>query len=169
MAEGYKNLIPHIDIDRSTESVEVSEFKGFGDLKFFEFIRDIESDNDSIELHLIKSISYKEIIILGFKKADSSGTWREFLKEEQKTFGGSKIFYINEHCTKIMVLALHNEMPNKVRMVINRINKINEKLARINSRIKKENLDTYNYKAKNKNLKDAKDDIINLINQNLKV
>jgi len=50
--------------------------------------------------------------------------------------------------------------------VLNRLNKINEKVARINSRIKKENLEVY---MKRQGLKDKKDIIANMINERLKV
>ncbi len=70
-----------------------------------------------------------------------SGMWRDFLREEQKTFGGSKIFYINNDCNKLLVLSVPNEMRNKMNMVITRLNKINERITRINAKIKKDNLD----------------------------
>ena len=112
-------------------------------------------------------------MILQLKKSDSiySGeSWRELLREEQKTFGGSKIFYIDDDCTKLLILSLPNEMKTKVNMLVTRLNKINEKISRINSRIKKDNLDIYNSKIRNKESQDkSKDDIINFINQNLKV
>ncbi|MBI2660062.1 hypothetical protein HYX07_02780, partial [Candidatus Woesearchaeota archaeon] len=65
---------------------------------------------------------------------------------------------------------LPNEIRNKLNMVVTRLNKINEKITRINSRIKKENLDIYASKVRNKEAADKrKDDIINFINQNLRV
>ena len=57
-------------------------------------MEDIENNNDPIELQLIKNKAYKEATILGIKKTENSYLWKDFLKEEQKTFGGSKIFYI---------------------------------------------------------------------------
>ena len=55
-------------------------------------------------------------------------------------------------------------------MLITRLNKINDKITRINAKIKKENLDLYASKIKNKEAADKKkDDIINFINQNLRV
>ena len=54
-------------------------------------------------------------------------------------------------------------------MVVTRLNKINEKVTRINARIKKENLDLYTSKIRSKEANKKKDDIINFINQNLKV
>lgn len=169
MDESYKDLIPYIDIARNPDSVEIFEFKGFRDLQILGFMEDIENNNDPIELQLIKNKAYKEATILGIKKTENSYLWKDFLKEEQKTFGGSKIFYMNNECTKIMILALPNEMQNKVKMVISRINKINGKISRINSRIKKDNIDVYAYKLKSKAAINQKDNLINLINQNLKV
>ena len=167
----YKNIISHIDIDRTLGSIQHFAFSGMEQVQ--DFKNDIESGNDSIELHLVKSNAYKEALILKLKKTDSiySGeSWRELLKEEQKTFGGSKIFYIDEECTKLLMLSLPNEMKTKVNMLITRLNKINEKITRLNSRIRKDNIDVYMSKIKNKEATDKeKDDIINFINQNLKV
>src|SRR3989344_3051829 len=94
--EDYKNAVSHIDIDRSLDSIEYFSFNGIEDESVLDFRSDIEAGNDSIELHLIKSKGYREALILRLKSSngDFSG-WRDFLKEEQKTFGGSKIFYMN--------------------------------------------------------------------------
>ena len=169
----YKNIISHIDIDRTLGAIEHFAFNGMEDSQVQDFKSDIESGNDSIELHLVKSNAYKEALILRLKKTDSvySGeSWKELLKEEQKTFGGSKIFYIDNDCTKLLVLALPNEMKTKVNMLVTRLNKINEKISRLNSRIKKDNSEVYAAKLKNKEATDKeKDEIINFINQNLKV
>ena len=111
-------------------------------------------------------------MIFRLKKSngDYADVWRDFLKEEQKTFGGSKIFYINDDCSKLLVLALPNETRSKLNMAVTRLNKINDKITRINSKIKKENLDIYSSRVKDKEaLNKKKDDIINFINQNLKV
>jgi len=169
--EDYKNIISHIDIDRSLDAIEYSSFSGIEDESIIEFKDDAEAGNDSIELHLIKSKAYKEALVLMLKKTNGaySNVWKDFLKEEQKTFGGSKIFYVNSDCSKLLVLSLPNEMTNKVNMLITRLNKINDKISRINSRIKKENLDLYTSKIRSKEANKKKDDIINFINQNLKV
>ena len=142
MEHDYKNIISHIDIDRSLDSIEYFSFHGMEDESILKFKEDIEAGNDSIELHLIKSKAYKEGLILNLKKSsiDKADVWRDLFREEQKTFGGSKIFYINNDCSKLLVLSLPNEIRNKMNMVITRLNKINEKITRINSRIKKENM-----------------------------
>ncbi len=171
MEHDYRNTISHIDIDRSLDAIEYLTFNGTEDERFSEFRNDIEDGNDSIELHLIKSKSYKEALILRLKKSNGaySDNWRDFLKEEQKTFGGSKIFYINSDCSKLLVFALPNEIRNKINMVITRINKINEKITRLNSKIRKDNLNLYVTKIKNREATNKnKDDIINFINQNLR-
>src|SRR3989338_756082 len=173
MEHDYRNIISHIDIDRTLGGIEHFGFEGIGNEKVAEFKNDIESGNDSIELHLVKSNAYKEALILKLKKTDavySGASWKELLKEEQKTFGGSKIFYIDDECAKLLVLALPNEMKTKVNMLVTRLNKINEKISRVNSKIRKDNLDLYNVKVKNKEATDKqKDEIINFINMNLKV
>ena len=168
----YRNIISHIDIDRSLDAIEHFSFNGIEEEYVYNFRNDIEEGNDSIELHLIKSKAYKEALILKLKKTEGnySDAWRDFLKEEQKTFGGSKIFYIDNECAKLLVLALPNEIKNKLNMMITRLNKINEKISRLNSKIKKENLDLYVSKIKSKESGNKnKDDIINFINQNLRV
>ena len=172
MEHDYKNTISHIDIDRSLDAIEYFSFNSLEDESIKDFNSDIEAGNDSIELHLIKSKAYKEALILKLKKSYGtySDAWREFLKEEQKTFGGSKIFYINNECSKLLVLSIPNEMRNKLNMAITRLNKINERISRINSRIKKENFDIYSSRMKEKDATEKKkDDIINFINQNLRV
>jgi len=84
----------------------------------------------------------------------------------QKTFGGSKLFYLNDAFDKILIVAVSGSMEGKLAMVINRLNKINDKIGRLNSRIKKENSEMY---MKRKSINDKKDTIINMINKNLKV
>ena len=172
MEHDYRNIISHIDIDRSLGAIEHFSFSGIDDAPIYNFRNDIEEGNDSIELHLIKSKAYKEALILKLKKAEGnySDAWRDFFREEQKTFGGSKIFYIDNECTKLLILALPNEIKNKVNMLITRLNKINEKITRLNSKIKKDNLELYMSKVKSREASDKnKDEIINFINQNLKV
>lgn len=172
MESDYKNIISHIDIDRSFGAIEYVGFSGVEDENAVEFKDDFEIGNDSIELQLIKSKAYKEALVLRLKKSNGaySDVWKDFLKEEQKTFGGSKIFYINNECSKLLVLSLPNELKNKLNMVITRLNKINEKITRINARIKKDNFDVYASRVKSKEpMSRNKDDIINFINQNLRV
>ena len=172
MEHDYRNIISHIDIDRSLDFIEYFSFNGIEDESVYNFRNDIEAGNDSIELHLIKSKAYKEALILKLKKSegDYSDAWRDFLREEQKTFGGSKIFYINNECTKLLVLALPNEIKNKLNMMITRLNKLNDKITRVNAKIKKDNLELYMSKLKSKESNNKnKDEIINFINQNLKV
>jgi|TARA_Y100000310_G_scaffold124950_2_gene123773 hypothetical protein len=171
MEPDYKNIISHIDVDRSLGAIEFISFKGLDDENSVEFKDDLLAGNDSIEIHLIKSKSYKEALILRLKKiyGAHSDVWKDLLKDEQKTFGGSKIFYMNKDCTKLLVLSLPNEVRNKLNMVVTRLNKINDKITRINSRIKKDNIDLYTSKVKSKESDKKKDDIINFINQNLKV
>src|SRR3989338_4866931 len=163
MEHDYRNIISHIDIDRSLGAIEYSSFNGIEDESILEFKDDTEAGNDSIELHLIKSKAYREVIILRLKKSNGAyaDTWRDFLKEEQKTFGGSKIFYINSDCSKLLVLSLPNEMKNKINMLITRLNKINDKITRINAKIKKENLDLYTSRVRSKETDKKKDDIVN--------
>lgn len=172
MKYDYKNLISHIDIDRSLGTLEYFSFNSIDDESIDEFRHDLENGNDSIELHLIKSRAYKEALILRLKKNDGeySDLWSDFLKEEQKTFGGSKIFYISDDCSKLLILSLPNEMKNKLNMVVTRVNKINERISRINAKIKKDNLDLYTVRIKERNISDKyKEDLINFINQNLRV
>ena len=86
--------------------------------------------------------------------------------DEQKTFGGSKLFYLNDSCDKLLVVSVPRSMEGKLNMVINRLNKINDKVSRLNSKIKKENIEIY---AQRHGLKDKKDFIVNMINERLKV
>ena len=172
METDYKNIISHIDIDRSLGAIEHFSFNGVEDESVLEFKEDIEAGNDSIEMHLVKSNAYKEALILRLKKSNGtySDVWKDFLKEEQKTFGGSKIFYVNTDYSKLFVLSLPNEMNSKLNMLITRLNKINDRITRINAKIKKENLDIYTSRIKNREtMNKKKDDIINFINQNLRV
>jgi|SRR3989339_2047025 len=169
--EDYQNIVPHIDIDRSIDSIYYFSFDGLNGDKIAEFKEDIESHNDAIELHLLRTTSYKEAVILRLKSSSEgyAEIWKELLKAEQKTFGGSKIFYFNRECSKILVLAVPNEISSKIGMLITRLNKINEKIGRTNSRIKKENVDLYSARVKSKTETKKKEEVINLINQNLKV
>jgi hypothetical protein len=169
MEEGplYRNLISHIDIDRSITNIEYFIFTTVDDERIIEFKQDIEQNNDAIELNLIRTKAYKEAIILTLKKdTQNMEIWANLLKDEQKTFSGSKLFYLNQDCTKILILSVPENMEGKLKMAINRLNKINEKISRFNLKIKKENIDAYQKRTKSK---DKKDKIINLINENLKV
>ena len=87
------------------------------------------------------------------------------IKEEQKTFGGSKVFYLNNTFDKLLVVSVPGNVEGKLNMVINRLNKINEKVSRINLKIKKENIEAYLKRS----LKDKKDFVVNMINERLKV
>ena len=172
MEHDYKNIISHIDIDRISDATEYFSFSGVEDEAILEFKNDVEAGNDSIEMHLVKSKAYKEALVLRLKKSNGaySDAWRDFLKEEQKTFGGSKIFYIDNECSKLLVLSLPNEIRNKMNMVITRLNKINEKITRFNAKLKRENLDLYGSRIKDKESSNTeKDDIINFMNQNLRI
>jgi len=132
-----------------------------------EFRKDIEQDNDAIELNLIRTNAYKEAIVLILKKdLHDNRIWSGLLRNEQKTFSGSKLFYLSKDSAKILLLSIPENMEGKLKMVITRLNKINEKISRFNLKIKKENMDAYQKRVKNK---DKKDRIINLINQNLRV
>lgn len=163
----YRNFISNIDIDRSVNSIEYFNFRDMNkDLKFNEFINDMNSNNDAIELNLIKSGAYKEAVIISLNI--SSRDKKELLmmmKDGQKTFGGSKLFYLSDLFDKIMVIAVPKSMEGKLKMVINRLNKLNEKISRLNLKIRRENLDVYIMRHG----KDKKDNIINMINKNLKV
>ena len=80
------------------------------------------------------------------------------------------MFYTNGSCTKLLVFSLPNEMKNKINMIVTRLNKINEKITRSNSKIKKDNIDLYASRTRDRQIEDKKkDDIINFINQNLRV
>ena len=165
--DSYKNVVPHLDIDRSLTSFFYMSFDTIDLHNFSDFIDDIEEGNDSIEMHLIKSNSYKEALALKLKEPNME--WLPLLKEEQKTFGGSKIFYISKNCDKLLLFSIGGEMKNKINMLITRLNKVNEKISRNNSKIKKENIDLYSMKLKNREMIDQKEEILNFINQNLKV
>ena len=164
----YKNLISHIDLNRSIGSIDYFNFNDMDkEPKFTEFLNDINKDNDTIELSLIKNKVYKEAVIMSLNIIDAEkGFLKEIIKDEQKTFGGSKLFYINDSFDRILVMSVRGSMDGKLNMVINRLNKINEKVHRLNARIKKENVETY---MKRKSINDKKDDIANMINKNLRV
>lgn len=169
--EDYQNIVPHIDIDRNIISLDYFSFSGINEGRIEEFRKDIESHNDAIELHLVRTVSYKEGIILRLKNCSGeyAEVWKELLSAEQKTFGGSKIFYINNSCSRLLVLAVANELNNKLGMVVTRLNKINEKIGRTNSRIKKDNIDLFSARIKAKSDTKKKEEAINFINQNLKI
>jgi len=165
----YKNLISRVDIDRNVDSIEYFKFdKMVSEIRFREFLNDISSNNDVIELNLIKNNAYKEAVIISLNTHNGSDKYRllEMIKVEQKTFGGSKLFYLNDSCNKILVMAVSKSIEGKFSMVINRFNKINDKVNRLNLRIKRENLDTY---MNRKGTNEKKDALINIINRNLRV
>ena len=165
-SSAYKNLISYIGIDRSVNSIECIKFNDINnEIKFQEFIKDINTNNDIIELNLIKNKAYKEavIITLHINSIDKNSLiW--MIKDEQKTFGGSKLFYINDNFDRLLVISSSGSIEGKFNMAISRMNKINEKISRLNSRIRKENQETYI----KKHGKDKKDAIINVINANFK-
>jgi len=164
----YRNLVSTIDINRSIDSIEYINFRDINnEFIFREFLSDINSSNDAIELSLINNKAYKESVIMSLNSDISRDvTLIDMIKEEQKTFGGSKLFYLNAAFDKLLVISVPRSMEGKLNMVINRLNKINDKIARLNSKIKKENLEIY---MKRQGLKDKKDIILDMINRNLKV
>ena len=164
----YKNLISNIDLNRSIDAIDYFNFNDMGkDLKFTELLNDINKDNDAIELNLIKNGVYKEAVIMSLNIINvERGFLRKIIKDEQKTFGGSKLFYVNDGFDRILVMAVRGSMDGKLNMVINKLNKANERIYRLNAKIKKENMEMY---MKRKSINDKKDIIMNMINNNLKV
>ena len=164
----YRNLISHIDINRSVNSIEYITFRDINnELVFKEFLSDINISNDAIELNLINNKAYKEAVIMSLHMNPiEKHILIGMVKEEQKTFGGSKLFYLNDRFDKLLVVSVPRSMEGKLNMTINRLNKINERITRLNSRIKKENMEIY---MKRQSLKDKKDIIVNMINKNLRV
>ena len=166
-SSNYKNLISHIDINRGLNSIEYITFRDVNEESVFkEFLTDINVSNDTIELNLIKNKAYKEAVIISLHmNPKDKHILVSMVKEEQKTFGGSKLFYLNDAFDKLLVVSVPRSMEGKLNMVINRLNKINERITRINQRIKKENIEAYT----KRDIKDKKDFIVNMINKNLKV
>ena len=164
----YKNLISHIDLNRSIDAIDYFNFSDMDkEPKFMEFLKDINRYNDAIELNLIKNKVYKEAVIMSLNIINAeNGFLKEIIKDEQKTFGGSKLFYVNDGFDRILVMAVRGSMDGKLNMAINRLNKANERIYRLNAKIKKENTEMY---MKRKSINDKKDDIVNMINNNLKV
>ena len=162
----YRNFVSYVDVDRSVNTLEYLNFHAMDDEKFAEFKDDIFSQNDTIELNLIKNNAYREAVILRIRKEEESRILWEFLKDEQKTFGGNKLFYLNLNLDKILVMAVPGSLEGKLKMVLQRLNRINEKIHRLNSKIKKDNFDIYQKRAR---MHDKKDRIIDLINKNLRV
>ena len=163
----YKNLISHIDVNRGINSIQYVNFRDINnELIFREFINDASSNNDAIELNLINNKAYKEAVIMSLHiNRRDYGILLDMIKSEQKTFGGSKLFYLNDAFDKILVVSVSRSMEGKLSMVINRLNKVNEKITRLNLRIKKENMEMY----MKRDSKDKKDIIINMINRELRV
>lgn len=164
----YKNLISHIDLNRSIGSIDYFNFNDMDkEPKFMEFLNDINQDNDTIELSLIKNKVYKEAVIMSLNIINAEkGFLKKIIKDEQKTFGGSKLFYVNDGFDRILVMSVRGSMDGKLNMVINRLNKANEKIYRLNTKIKRENTEMY---MKRRSINDKKDAIVNMINKNLKV
>ncbi|MBI2135222.1 hypothetical protein HYU09_04470 [Candidatus Woesearchaeota archaeon] len=164
----YKNLISNIDLNRSIDTIDYFNFSDMDkEPKFMEFLNDISQDNDTIELSLIKNKVYKEAVIMSLNIINAEkGLLKEIIKDEQKTFGGSKLFYVNDGFDRILVMAVRGSMDGKLNMAINRLNKANEKIYRLNAKIKKDNMEVY---MKRKSINDRKDSIANMINNNLKV
>ena len=162
----YKNLISHIDIDRSINSIQYLNFRDINnEFEFKEFLNDINTNNDAIELSLINNKAYKEAVIMSLN-ININETLIKMIRDEQKTFGGSKLFYLNDPFDKLLVVSVSRNMEGKLNMLINRLNKVNDKISRLNFRIKKENLEAF---TKRQSLKDKKDIVVNMINKNLKV
>ena len=163
----YKNPVSNVAIDRNINSMQYANFRDIGsEYMLKEFLNDINTNNDAIELSLINNKAYKEAVIMCLSRDVSrSDTLLQMIRDEQKTFGGSKLFYLNDSYDKVLVISVPRSMEGKLSMVLNRLNKINEKVARINSRIRKENLEVY---MKRQSLKDKKDIIANMINERLK-
>src|SRR3989338_4388662 len=110
--------------------------------------------------------AYKEAVIMSLHiNRRDYGILLDMIKSEQKTFGGSKLFYLNDAFDKILVVSVPRSTEGKLSMVINRLNKVNEEIARLNLRIKKENMEIYMKRES----KDKKDTIINMINRELRV
>ncbi|HIH92474.1 TPA: hypothetical protein HA281_06785 [Candidatus Woesearchaeota archaeon] len=164
----YKESVPPIDFSRDLDHIEFFEFRGMDDPAVADFVEDIEGSNDSIELHLVRTKSYREALVLTLPTSGHPALWEQFLREEQKTFGGSKIFYLSRDGRRILVLSVKDETMNKLTMVITRINKVNEKIHRYNSAAKRENAELFASRAKAKAAM-RKDEVINFIQQNLKV
>ena len=164
----YKDLISHIDIKRTIGSLGYFNFADLASgLGFYEFESDISTSNDSIELSLINNRAYKEAVIMTMNaKVNEDNLLLDMLREEQKTFGGSKLFYLSSKFDKILVLSTQGSMETKLGMVISRLNKVNEKIARLNYKIKKDNIEAFAQRQKSD---DKRDKVIHLINSNLKV
>ena len=163
----YKDSVAPIDFNKNLQHIDYTEFNGLEAKDMQEFTQDVEENNDSIELHLVRTKAYKEAIILSLPMAQHPELWSQFLKEEQKTFGGSKIFYMNIDCSKLLVLSVKNEMFNKLNMVLTRVNKVNERIHRYNTTVKKENQELFEMRSK-ANLS-KKEEIAHFITQHLKV
>ena len=169
----YKDLISHIDLKRSVDSIGYFNFADLTmDMQFYEFEKDISANNDSIELNLIKNRAYKEAVILTLSSKVNEGNMNEnglllgMIREEQKTFGGSKLFYLSDKFDKMLILSTQGSMETKLGMVIRRLNKVNEKTSRLNYKIKRENAETFHERQR---AGDKREKLIDLINRSLKV
>ena len=93
---------------------------------------DINANNDAIELSLIKNKAYKEAVIMSLSNnMGKNEILIKIMKEEQKTFGGSKLFYLNDTFDKLLVVSVPRIIEDKLNMAINRLNKINEGVTRL--------------------------------------
>lgn len=164
----YKDSIPQLDFKRDVDDISFQDFKGLDDPVIQEFTKDIEENNDALELHLARTKAYKEMLVLPFVKGVSIEGCVSLLQDEQKTFGGSKIFYLNEEHTKILLLAVKGEIMNKLNMLITRVNKVNDKIAQKNAQIKKDNLELYDSLLKEKTELSKKDEVVYFINQHFR-
>ena len=166
-SSNYKNLVSHIDINRGLNSIEYVTFRDVNIEPVFKgFLSDINVSNDTLEINLIKNKAYKEGVIMSLHmNPKDKHILVSMVKEEQKTFGGSKLFYLNDEFDKLLVVSVPRSMEGKLNMVINRLNKINERITRINQKIKKDNIEAYI----KRDIKDKKDFVVNMINKNLKV
>ena len=83
----YRNLVSTIDINRSIDSIEYINFRDINnEFIFREFLSDINSSNDVIELSLINNKAYKESVIMSLNRNISRNTTLiDMIKEEQKT------------------------------------------------------------------------------------
>ncbi len=163
----YHDYVYPIDVSRHPDTITiVHEERILQYPELSEFTIDMYSSNDSIELNLVKNNVYQEAAIFTLTRSLSRNeTLYNLVLEQQKTFGGSKLFYINETKTKLLILAVKGSMEGKISMVIARLNRVNEKVHRINAKFKKENLELSMKKSLHPSEKDS---VIGLLNKSLK-
>ena len=102
----YKNPISNVAIDRNINSMQYVNFRDIGsEYMLKEFLNDINANNDAIELSLINNKAYKEAVIMCLSRNVSRNEiLLQMIRDEQKTFGGSKLFYLNDAYDKILVI-----------------------------------------------------------------